>query len=133
MQFFKYFILFSLSLTLINCGDTNSSKQTGLKLDLNGKSFQLGDTLKLSVKNPKALEIQQIVYKLDGNEIVKPLYIPKDIRLQIQQARCAQNLSQKDLANRLSVKKSIINDLESGKLLMNKTFIKKVKNILNIK
>lgn len=69
MQLFKYFILFSLSLTLINCGDTNSSKQTGLKLDLNGKSFQLGDTLKLSVKNPKALEIQQIVYKLDGNEI----------------------------------------------------------------
>jgi len=87
-----------------------------------------------SNKRPNSNKKKSVnISKLDGNEIVKPLYIPKDIRLQIQQARCAQNLSQKDLANRLSVKKSIINDLESGKLLMNKTFIKKVKNILNIK
>jgi putative transcription factor len=71
--------------------------------------------------------------KLDGDEIVKIKYVPKEICKEIQQARCAKKLTQKDLANRLSIKKNIINDLESGKMPYNKAFVNKVKRILGLK
>ena len=71
--------------------------------------------------------------KLDDAEDVKLQHIPKSIGKQIQQARNAQKITQQDLANRLSVKKSIINDLESGKMLKNNQFVNKVKRALNLK
>lgn len=71
--------------------------------------------------------------KLDGDEIVKIKYVPKNVCKEIQQARCANKLTQQDLANKLSIKKNIINDLESGKMPYNKAFVNKVKRILGIK
>ena len=71
--------------------------------------------------------------KLDNDEVPAPTYVPKSICIEIQQARCAKKMSQQDLANRLNVKKNIVNELESGKMIYNKGFIRKVKNILQIK
>jgi glutamine cyclotransferase len=75
MQLSKYIIVICLSLVLINCGDTNGTKQTGLTINTNLKSAMLGDTLKLSVNNPKALDIIDISYKLDGKPIDKELIL----------------------------------------------------------
>lgn len=69
MKASKYIILLGLSLILSNCGDTNASKQTGLAIDTKVKSLMLGDTLKLSIKNPKKLDITKISYQLDGNPV----------------------------------------------------------------
>ena len=47
--------------------------------------------------------------------------------------RTMKKMTQQDLANRLNVKKNIINDLESGKMILNKAFVSKVKRVLGIK
>ena len=69
MQLSKYFILLSLSLFFINCGDKNFSKQSSLSIKTSAKSLMLGDTLKLSINNPKKLDISDISYELNGNQI----------------------------------------------------------------
>ncbi|MFP4845843.1 glutaminyl-peptide cyclotransferase [Winogradskyella sp. PE311] len=69
MQLSKYIILFCLSLVFVNCKDSNTSKQTGLNIKIKGKSLLLGDTLSLSIENPKKLNIGNITYKLDGESI----------------------------------------------------------------
>jgi glutamine cyclotransferase len=71
MQLSKYIILFCLSCILTNCGDTKTSKQTGLKINTQAKSLLLGDTLNLAIDNPKKLNITNISYKLDGQPINK--------------------------------------------------------------
>ncbi|WP_296383527.1 glutaminyl-peptide cyclotransferase [Winogradskyella sp.] len=69
MQLSKYIILLCLSLVFINCGETNASKQTGLTINTTVKSLILGDTLKLSINNPKKLDITNISYQLNGKAI----------------------------------------------------------------
>ncbi|MBO6880178.1 glutaminyl-peptide cyclotransferase [Winogradskyella sp.] len=69
MQLYKYFVLICLSLALTNCGETNASKQTGLSIKSKAKAFTLGDTLSLSINNPKQLNITSIDYQLDGEPI----------------------------------------------------------------
>ena len=69
MQLSKYIILLCLSFVLINCGDTNASKQTGLSINTHVKSAMLGDTLQLSVNNPKKLNITEVSFQLDGKSI----------------------------------------------------------------
>ncbi len=69
----KYIILFCLSLFLINCNN-NETQKSSLAIATNSKTFTLGDTLKLSIKNPKQLDITSTTYLLDGknvNEISK--------------------------------------------------------------
>ena len=69
MQLSKYIILICLSLALINCGGTSTSKQTGLTINTSAKSLMQGDTLKLSVNNPKKLDIVNVSYQLNGKSI----------------------------------------------------------------
>ena len=69
MKFRKYFILLTLALFITNCGDTNASKQSGLSLKLSAKSYMLGDTLKLSLNNPKQHEVTKVTYQLNGEPI----------------------------------------------------------------
>jgi len=71
MQLSKYIILICLSLVLINCGETTASKQKGLTINTTVKSFMIGDTLKLSINNPKKLNITEINYQLNGKSIDK--------------------------------------------------------------
>lgn len=70
MQLYKYFILICLSTVLINCGDDNS-KKTGFAINTQAKSFALGDTLNLSINNPKKLNVTNVSYQLDGKSITK--------------------------------------------------------------
>ena len=84
-------------------------------------------------KRPNSNSTQlQNAWKLDGEDVPPPKYVPKETSKLIQQARVSQKLSQQDLANKLCVKKNIINDLESGKMLLDKSFISKVKKALRI-
>lgn len=69
MKLSNYFILLSLSLFLSNCADTNTSKQSSLSINTTVKSVMLGDTLKLSINNPKELEITKVSYELNGNSV----------------------------------------------------------------
>lgn len=69
MQFYKYITIICLSLFLINCGDKTGSENAGFSINTNMKSILLGDTLKLSIDNPKKLNISNVSYQLDGKVI----------------------------------------------------------------
>tara|TARA_B000000565_G_scaffold246157_1_gene214525 strand:+ start:13 stop:348 length:336 start_codon:yes stop_codon:yes gene_type:complete len=51
----------------------------------------------------------------------------------IQQARCNQNLTQKQLANQLNVEQKLIQCYESGKVVPNYNIMIQLENILKIK
>lgn len=69
MPLYKYIILLSLSLILTNCGETNASKQSSLSINTTVKSLMLGDSLKLSINNPKKLDITEVSYQFNGEPI----------------------------------------------------------------
>ena len=66
----------------------------------------------------------------EGN--MKHKKIPDDIRKKIQQKRGELNMTQKQLAQKINIQVSIINEIETGKALYNHKHINKIKRILNI-
>ncbi|MCA0152815.1 glutaminyl-peptide cyclotransferase [Winogradskyella vincentii] len=80
MRLFKYITVICLGLLLVNCGETNASKQTGLSIDTNTKSITLGDQLNLTISNPKKKNIESVSYKLNDIDI-KPNHTLKSISL----------------------------------------------------
>ncbi len=74
----------------------------------------------------------QHLKKLEGND-VKLEYIDRSISKKIVEARVSLRMTQQDLANKLCVKKNIVNDLEYGKVLKNDKVIRRALNILKIK
>jgi|TARA_B110000902_G_C13727919_1_gene367768 putative transcription factor len=58
--------------------------------------------------------------------------VNKDLSSQIKKHRNSKGLTQKDLAQKINVKPSVINDYESGKALPNPSIINKLKKILEI-
>ena len=70
--------------------------------------------------------------KLENSDDIQIKYVDKEVVKNIIQARTLQKISQQDLANKLNVRKSVITELESGKMLKNNQFISKVKKILRI-
>ena len=88
----------------------------------------------LSTKRPNSNSSTSAnLRKLDGDDVEPTKYVPKDTAKLIQQARTAKKMTQQDLAHRLNVKKNVINDLESGKMVLNIGFVNKVKRILGVK
>ena len=75
MRLYKYVILFCLSMVLVDCGETNVSKTTSLSIQTNSKSLMLGDTLKLSINNPKKLDITNVSYQLNGKAIANEIVL----------------------------------------------------------
>ena len=71
-------------------------------------------------------------HELDGNEIVKPKLVDKDIAKKLQQARSAKKLKQKEVAQRLNVPVSMIQNVENGKAKLNKAFVNKLKKFYGI-
>jgi len=80
MRLFNYITVICLGLLLVNCGETNTSKQTGLSIDTNAKFIALGDQLNLTISNPKKKNIESVSYKLNDIDI-KPNHTLKSISL----------------------------------------------------
>ena len=88
--------------------------------------------VKSTEKVIKKIIENQHLKKLEGNDI-KLEYIDRTISKKILEARVSLKMTQQDLANKLCVKKNIVNDLESGKILKNDKVIRRALNILKIK
>jgi len=65
--------------------------------------------------------------------VLKHDKVDKELCKKIQQARLSMGLTQKDLANKLSLQASVINEIECGKAKYNAQQIVKIKRILKIK
>jgi len=72
--------------------------------------------------------------QLDDNEAAdfKLPTVTHDFKLALQKARQAKGWQQKDLAQRLNVKPSVINDYESGKALPQPGFIQQLNRVLGV-
>uniref|UniRef100_A0A6C0BUV7 HTH cro/C1-type domain-containing protein n=1 Tax=viral metagenome TaxID=1070528 RepID=A0A6C0BUV7_9ZZZZ len=57
---------------------------------------------------------------------------PAELGKNIQSKRLSQNMTQKDLAQKLNIPVKMINEIESGKAKHNPQIISKIKRILNI-
>lgn len=71
--------------------------------------------------------------KIDNNEL--PI-IPKvsiGMRQAISQGRQAKNITQKELAQQMNVKPSIIQDYENGKAIPNSQFLARMEKVLDTK
>ncbi|WP_179345263.1 glutaminyl-peptide cyclotransferase [Winogradskyella ursingii] len=77
MHIYKHIIVICLAVLFINC---NSVNETGFSIKTNNKSILLGDTLNLSINNPKKLDIENVTYSLDG-KIIDANTILNDVTL----------------------------------------------------
>lgn len=69
----------------------------------------------------------------DAEPETRPVMITHTLSQQIQQARVAKGLTQKELANALSIPVSVINEYERGDAVHNINYITKIKNYLGIR
>lgn len=101
---------------------------------IHSKNSKLKNTKREIVKKnvSNSNNIQIVNSKKLENDDIKPEYVNKEDVKKIIQARTLQKISQQDLANKLNVRKNVINELESGKMLKNGLFVSKVKKILKI-
>lgn len=103
-------------------------------------------TKKIEKKNlPKTIEIKneqknkntikntvKKVYTDNNEEEIMPAIIDHDLSKIIQQKRLLLKISQQELANKLSIPVSVINQYEKGEGIRNGTYINKIKKFLNI-
>ncbi|GLB35155.1 putative multiprotein bridging factor 1 [Lyophyllum shimeji] len=95
----------------------------------------VGTDKKLSVGNKahQGTDHQRIA-KLDReNEVAPPPKIAPSVGRAIQDGRTALKLSQKDLAQKVNEKPSVIQDYESGKAIPNPQVLGKLERVLGIK
>lgn len=65
----RYIVVFlCVTMLIISCGDTKP-KKTKLAIQTNTTNIKLGDTLNLSLKNPKNITIDSVKYMLNGKAI----------------------------------------------------------------
>lgn len=70
MNLIKAFIITILSVTIISCGNSNSQKSNlSITTDAKNNVATLGETVKLSIKNPKGVDISSINYMLNGESV----------------------------------------------------------------
>ncbi|KAI0698504.1 MBF1-domain-containing protein [Cytidiella melzeri] len=76
----------------------------------------------------------QRIAKLDReNEVAPPSKIPPSVGKAIQTARQEKELSQKDLAQKVNEKPSVIQDYESGRAIPNPQILGKLERTLGVK
>jgi len=78
----NHLILILLSLFIISCGNNNSTKSHNFSLETNANksTLTLGETLEISLKNPKNLNIKSVSYQIDNQTIENP-YSSQDLKL----------------------------------------------------
>ena len=69
--------------------------------------------------------------KIEKGEL-KHKKIDNELRISIQNARLSMGLTQKQLANKLSIPDKLINEIETGKAKYNGAQISKIKRFLKI-
>ncbi|MGB1211360.1 MAG: glutaminyl-peptide cyclotransferase [Lacinutrix venerupis] len=69
MNTYKHLIIIILAITLSNCGDNSNKKNFNISTNATNNTIALDQELKLSVQNPKNIEIESVSYTLDNKVI----------------------------------------------------------------
>tara|TARA_B100000035_G_C20567036_1_gene365103 strand:- start:138 stop:488 length:351 start_codon:yes stop_codon:yes gene_type:complete len=96
-------------------------------------SKHIGGNKKKEKTNPdKVISKENKIEKKIEEGNLKHDKTPAELSKIIQSRRLSQNMTQKDLAQRLNISVKMINEIESGKAKHNPQVISKIKRILNI-
>jgi ribosome-binding protein aMBF1 (putative translation factor) len=68
----------------------------------------------------------------DAEPEIKPVMIDSEFGKQIATARCAKNMTQKQLAAAINLPVNVINEYERGQGVRNGTYVSKIKSYLGI-
>ena len=85
-------------------------------------------TKKTNPQNQKIMKIEKSVEE----DNLKHKKITPELKQKIIQGRCAQKLTQKELAQKCNLPLQVINEIETGKAIYNFQHINKIKRILKI-
>jgi ribosome-binding protein aMBF1 (putative translation factor) len=86
------------------------------------------NTLRISKKNPhKDIKIENEIENFEHKKV------SLKFKTELQKARLATKITQKELATRLNISPKIINDYENGKIIPNIQLIIRMDKILNTK
>lgn len=109
MYLFKALTIIVLGLIVLSCGNSENQK-TSLSISTNDDKnvFSLGETVKLSIQNPKGLDISSISYKLN-DVVVDHSFDLDDERLGIQTVTATVNFD--DTSADVSTKITILNNV----------------------
>lgn len=108
MHIYKAFTIIGLGLTILSCGNSGN-KKTDLTISTNNDKnvFSLGETVKLSMNNPKGFEIASIAYKLNDKDVQDSFELD-DERLGIQNVTATVTFE--DSSVDISTKITILNN-----------------------
>jgi len=108
MNLIKAFTITILSATIISCGNSNSQKSNlSISTDAKNNVVTLGETVKLSIKNPDQIEISDVSYSLNG-EPVKASFKLNDELLGIQTIIASVKVG--DISEDIITKLTILNN-----------------------
>ena len=68
---YKFLSIILLTVLLISCGSNSEAKKTGLSIKTNASknTISLGETLNLSISNPKNLPVKNVKYTFNNSEV----------------------------------------------------------------
>tara|TARA_B100000035_G_scaffold309691_1_gene316274 strand:+ start:1203 stop:1595 length:393 start_codon:yes stop_codon:yes gene_type:complete len=95
------------------------------------KHIDKKDKKEKNIKTQQFSKINKIEKKIEEGNL-KHDKTPAELSKLIQQKRLSQNMTQKDLAQKINVPVKTINELESGRAKHNPQIVSKIKRILNI-
>jgi ribosome-binding protein aMBF1 (putative translation factor) len=99
----------------------------------NNPKKKISDTEDITRKNSKKDSQIKNIQLDNATEAAKHKTICKEYSHKIIQGRVAKKWKQKDLAKKINVNVSIINDYECGRAIVNNTILGKIEKQLNIK
>jgi len=85
-------------------------------------------------KTPNGIKVEKIYdpNNPDAEPEIKPVMIDVEFGKQIAAARCAKQMTQKQLAAAINIPAHVITDYERGQGVRNGNYVSKIKNYLNI-
>ncbi|CAK5279497.1 unnamed protein product [Mycena citricolor] len=110
-----------------NTSDLNAARRAGAVVATDKKGTSGGN------KAHQGTDHQKIA-KLDrDNEVAPPAKVSASVGRAMQDARMELKLSQKDVAQKVNEKPSVLSDYESGKAIPNPQILGKLERVLGVK
>ncbi len=104
MSFSKLFIITTLSIFLSACGNSDSKKNNlSISTNADKNTIKLGDDLKLSLNNPKNLDIKSVTYQLNDKEIQDAFVVDSKLGEQTITAKVTFGDSTEDITTTIIV------------------------------
>lgn len=107
MSFTKLFTITALNLLLWSCGGSDTNKNNfSIATNAEKNTIELGKTIKLSLNNPKNLEVLSVTYQLNGKDVSENF----DVNSKLGDQTITAKVSYKDTSEEISTTITVLNN-----------------------